>query len=386
MRVRNLVGLIGFVGGLAAMLDCSSTDDPSTDYHPKGSGGSGGASSTTGPTSSGGNQGGTFGATGGSTIATGGASGAAGGPGTGAAGTQGTGSGGGNTGGGNTGGGAGGKGGAMGSGSNTTGSASGGRSGTGGGGGRGGSAGGNQGGSGGSGVDAGPNTGVWRPAPGTTWQWQLTGTIDTSVDAAMYDIDLFDAPQATIDQLHGAGRIVICYFSAGTFEDWRPDAGSFPAAALGNGVAGWPGEKWLDTRDATVQQILSKRLDLAVQKHCNGVEPDNVDGYTNNPGFPLTAATQLDYNRFFAGEAHARSLSVGLKNDLDQVADLEPSFDWALNEECSKYNECGMLAQFTQSHKAVFHAEYGSSCPAAVSGFSTILKHLQLDAFRTVCP
>ena len=202
----------------------------------------------------------------------------------------------------------------------------------------------------------------------------------------MYDIDLFDAPQATIDQLHGAGRIVICYFSAGTFEDWRSDAGSFPAAALGNGVDGWPGEKWLDTRSTAVRQIISKRLDLAVQKHCDGVEPDNVDGYTNNPGFPLTASTQLDFNRFFAGEAHARSLSVGLKNDLDQVADLEPSFDWALNEECSKYNECDMLAQFTKSHKAVFHAEYGSSCPAAVAGFSTILKHLQLDAFRVVCP
>jgi hypothetical protein len=380
-----MVGLIGFFVGLAAMLDCSATDDPSTDYHPKASGGSGGTLSTGGPTGSAGNQGGTFGATGGSTIGTGsgGASGAAGAPGTGAAGTQGTGSGGGSTGGG-----AGGKGGAMGSGGSVAGSGNGGRSGTGGAGGSGsgGKGGSNQGGTGGSGVDAGPNTGVWRPAPGTTWQWQLTGTIDTSVDAAMYDIDLFDAPQATIDQLHGAGRIVICYFSAGTFEDWRTDAGSFPAAALGNGVDGWPGEKWLDTRNATVRQILSKRLDLAVQKHCDGVEPDNVDGYTNNPGFPLTAATQLDYNRFFAGEAHTRSLSVGLKNDLDQVADLEPSFDWALNEECSKYSECDMLAQFTKSHKAVFHAEYGSSCPAAVTGFSTILKHLQLDAFRTVCP
>jgi hypothetical protein len=242
----------------------------------------------------------------------------------------------------------------------------------------------------GGGIDGGASDGgnaaVWRPTPGTSWQWQLTGTIDTSVDAAMYDIDLFDPPQATIDTLHAAGRIVICYFSAGTYEDWRSDASQFPASALGNGVAGWPGERWLDTRDATVRQIMTARLDRAVQRKCDGVEPDNVDGYQNSPGFPLTANTQLDYDRFLATEAHRRGLSVGLKNDVDQVTALEPSFDWALNEECSQFNECGTLAPFTRAGKAVFHAEYVSACPAAVAGLSTILKHQSLDAFRVVCP
>jgi hypothetical protein len=227
---------------------------------------------------------------------------------------------------------------------------------------------------------------IWHPAPGTTWQWQLTGTIDTSVDAQMYDIDLFETPQGTIDVFHAAGRIVICYLSAGTYEPGRPDSNSIPQAAQGNGVDGWPGEKWLDTRDATVRQIMTARMDLAVQKKCDGVEPDNVDGYQNNPGFPLTSSTQLDYNKFLASEAHSRGLSVGLKNDLDQVGALQSSFDWALNEECSQYNECDTLAPFTQAGKAVFHAEYSSSCPAAVPGLSTIVKHLSLDAYRLVCP
>src|SRR5262249_25839198 len=112
----------------------------------------------------------------------------------------------------------------------------------------------------------------------------------------------------------------------------------------------------------------------------------NVDGYQNSPGFPLTASTQLDYDRFLATEAHRRGLSVGLKNDVDQVTSLEPDFDWALNEECSQFNECGTLAPFTRAGKAVFHAEYVSSCPAAAPGLSTILKHQSLDAFRVVCP
>src|SRR5205807_8772704 len=68
----------------------------------------------------------------------------------------------------------------------------------------------------------------WRPAPGTTWQWQLSGTVDTSVEAQVYDIDLLETPQETINALHFAGRKVICYFSAGAYEVRRTDADTFP--------------------------------------------------------------------------------------------------------------------------------------------------------------
>lgn len=231
-----------------------------------------------------------------------------------------------------------------------------------------------------------PPTGtIWRPVPRTTWQWQLTGTIDTSVNAAMYDIDLVDAPQSTIDALHAAGRIVICYFSAGSYEQWRSDAMAFPTAALGNTLDGWPDERWLDTRDAGVRNVMRTRLDLAKSKRCDGVEPDNVDGYTNDPGFPLTSATQIDYNKFLAAEAHARGLSIGLKNDLDQVKALEPFFDWALNEQCAQYKECNMLSPFVAANKAVFQTEYSKSCPSLTPGHSIILKSLNLNAPRTVC-
>jgi hypothetical protein len=234
---------------------------------------------------------------------------------------------------------------------------------------------------------------VWSPRPGTTWQWQLTGTLDTSLDVQMYDVDLFETPQATIDALHGAGRIVICYFSAGSHEDFRADAAKFPADALGRPLDGWPGERWLDTRSEAVRAIMKERLDRAVAKKCDGVEPDNVDGYTNNPGFPLTAATQLDYNRFLAREAHARGLSVGLKNDLDQVGALLGDFDWALDEQCLQYDECELLSPFIAAGKAVFHVEYGGAglaqtvCPKTKPlGFSTLIKKLDLDAFRVACP
>lgn len=248
------------------------------------------------------------------------------------------------------------------------------------------------------GIDAGhdaggdPGTGVWRPAPGTSWQWQLTGVIDTTYDVAMYDIDLFDTPQETIAALQAEGRVVICYFSAGSREDWRPDADEFPPDAIGDPMDGWPGECWLDVRDPGVRDIMSARMDLAVAKGCDGVEPDNVDGYSNQTGFPLTYADQLDHNRFLASAAHARGLSVGLKNDLEQVDDLLDDFDWALNEECFAWDECDMLTPFIQAGKAVFHVEYGNAgladtiCPQALAlDFDTLIKHMDLDAWRVSC-
>jgi hypothetical protein len=93
---------------------------------------------------------------------------------------------------------------------------------------------------------------------------------------------------------------------------------------------------------------------------CDGVDPDNVDGYSNATGFPLRAADQLAYNRFLAGEAHARGLAVGLKNDLDQVAALAADFDFAINEQCFAYDECAALAPFTRAGRSVLQIEYGA--------------------------
>ncbi len=230
---------------------------------------------------------------------------------------------------------------------------------------------------------------IWSPSPGTTWQWQLNGEINTSFDVQMYDIDLFDAPQATIDSLKNSGRAVICYFSAGSSEIWRPDAASVPLSVQGNGN-GWEGEKWLDIRAIEkLSPVMRSRLDLAVAKGCDGVEPDNVDGYTNNTGFPLTASDQLVFNRWLATEAHARGLSIGLKNDVDQIVELEPWFDWAINEQCAEYNECDQMTPFIDAGKAVFGVEYSgnsaSFCPGINAlNFDWLIKDIELtDTFET---
>jgi hypothetical protein len=90
----------------------------------------------------------------------------------------------------------------------------------------------------------------WTPRLSDTWQWQLHGAINTTYAVDVYDIDLFDAPQSTINALKAQGKRVVCYFSAGGSENWRSDFNQFPASDMGNDIVGWPGERWLDTRSA----------------------------------------------------------------------------------------------------------------------------------------
>jgi hypothetical protein len=136
---------------------------------------------------------------------------------------------------------------------------------------------------------------IWVPAKSTSWQWQLTGLpVDQTIDATLYDIDLFDNPASVVASLHARGRRVVCYMSAGTFEDWRPDAGQFPSSVLGARVEGWAGERWVDIRQLDIlRPLMEARMDLCRRKGFDAIEPDNVDGYANRSGFPLTAEDQL---------------------------------------------------------------------------------------------
>lgn len=239
---------------------------------------------------------------------------------------------------------------------------------------------------------------IYTPQPLSTIHWQLQGHINPSYEVDIYDIDLFDSSAALISQLQSGGKKVICYFSGGSYEDWRSDKSEFTEDDLGKALDGWAGERWLDIRSANVKKIMKTRLDLAKQKGCDGVEPDNMDGYANDTDIDLTGNDQLVYNRFIAAESHARGLSIGLKNDLDQINELVDHFDFAVNEQCHQYSECETLAPFIAQNKAVFNVEYKESyknddtkreelcADAATRMFTTLVLPLLLDdSFRLSC-
>ncbi|RXG45330.1 hypothetical protein VDGE_30082 [Verticillium dahliae] len=168
------------------------------------------------------------------------------------------------------------------------------------------------------------------PAAGTTWQILLDGplAIDPQApavtpDVEVLDVDLFANQASTFAAL---GKRVVCYFSAGSYEDGRTDSGDFDAGEggdLGRELEGWPGEYWLDTNSET----------------------------TNRNGLGLTAADSIDCISFLAFEARRRGLAMGLKNGGSIIKNVLPVIDFSVNEECAAYSECDLYKAVTDASK-----------------------------------
>ncbi len=236
----------------------------------------------------------------------------------------------------------------------------------------------------------------WIPAPGETYQIQYDGKLDLSNPAKIYDLDMFDTPASIVAKLHAKNRRVMCYVDVGTWENWRPDAGRFPKSVLGKPDGHWPGERWLDIRQtAILEPIMAHRLDLCKAKGFDGVDPDNLDGYQNRTGFPLTYKNQLNYDSWVAKAAHARGLTADQKGDNGQVKDLVKVFDFAVVEQCYAQGWCNQFAVYTRTNRLVVDVEYfhdrqrflDQTCPdTGKYDEVAILKRLELTAWVLTCP
>ncbi len=245
---------------------------------------------------------------------------------------------------------------------------------------------------------------AWQPPAQMTWQWQIQGAIDTTVNAQMFDIDLFDARPGEINagvisSLHFQGRKVICYLDTGAWESYRPDAAQFPKSVIGSST-GWNGEKWLDIRRSAwplFEPIIVNRMKLAVQLGCDGIEPDQNNPVGNNPGFPITYADQYAWYLEVAADAHALGLTVLQKNGVEMLGEevnytsgLVAAFDGLLNESCNQYKECGYLTAYVSAGKWVGEVEYKGTastfCPKLQTfGFMAMKKKLSLNSYREPC-
>lgn len=238
-----------------------------------------------------------------------------------------------------------------------------------------------------------PAASWWRPTAGLTWQWQLTGKLNLDLHTDVVDIDL-DVDRSVVDYYHAKGTRVICYISVGSHENWRADADRFPQEVLGKDYEGWSGEKWLDIRRIDLlAPIMLARLDRCAAKGFDGVEPDNMQIWDNDTGFPLTYADQLRYALWLAEEAHKRGLAIGQKNAPDMVADLVNVYDFAITEDAFYYGWAKDMQPYIAANKPVLAAEYtdlpgdfAAFCRQSKAlGFSAILKHRELDAWLQIC-
>ena len=235
----------------------------------------------------------------------------------------------------------------------------------------------------------------YDPAPGDRMHIQYAGTIaltDVKVIAAdVINLDLVDTTQAKISQLKTAGKKIICYFSAGSSEDWRPDYAQFTAADKGLPLDDWEGERWLDIRSANVLNIMKARIDLAVVKGCDAVDPDNTDGWDGNTtGFPLTQQHTMVYLATLANYAHSKGLAIGLKNNPNLVNQMFSYFDFSVVEQCHEYQECASYQVMTTTGRPVWQIEYTGNltaiCNAAAArNFDAQKKTLALNTAGTQC-
>jgi hypothetical protein len=214
----------------------------------------------------------------------------------------------------------------------------------------------------------------------------------------VYDIDGEMNTAATVSYLHSKGKKVICYIDAGVYETYRTDAYKFQALSpqiWGNADEGWNDSFWLDIRRISeLEPIMKDRMQMCKDKGFDAVEPDEIDGWENNTGFPITYQDQLNYNKALAAWAHELGLSIGQKGDIIQTRDLVNDFDWTLNEECFQYNECTNpydpnldeempgLQLYVQQNKAVFIAEYKSFTATKWNKICTTSKNNKFNTTR----
>ncbi|ETN39137.1 uncharacterized protein HMPREF1541_05360 [Cyphellophora europaea CBS 101466] len=229
---------------------------------------------------------------------------------------------------------------------------------------------------------------IWQPTPGTTWNYILSHPLNLSPSppllplssAEVYILDLFDTPTPTITALHVQDRKVVAYFSAGSYENWRPDARSLDdkinanKKTLGKPMDGWAGERWLDVRSEAVRDVMRRRLDLARDKGFDAVDPDNVDGYDNKNGLGLSRADAVDYVLWLAREAHARGLACGLKNAGDIVPQVLGHVEFAVQEQALQFDDVDAFMPFVRTGKAVFHVEYPKGENAESKKMNTLVR------------
>ncbi len=236
--------------------------------------------------------------------------------------------------------------------------------------------------------------GWWQPVPGAKWQIQYEGQLELIEGVEVYDLDLFETDISTIDQLHAQGAKVICYFSAGTLEDWAPDFEQFPPKLIGKEYSDWPGETWLDISQLDLLlPVLEARIELCRQKGFDAIDPDNLDAWQNDTGFELTRDDALAFAKALAALAHENGLAVGLKNNPDLLASLVDLFDFMVVEEAFEQGWSEELLPFLTTGKAVFAVEYtrqeaiqDAACQAEVSQkFSVVFKTKSLDAATRYC-
>jgi hypothetical protein len=218
------------------------------------------------------------------------------------------------------------------------------------------------------------------PPVDVRWWADLDGPADIAEDAELFYLDAELQNPDDLATLRSQGRHYYCYLSGGSLEGFRDDAGDFPASAIGNALADYPRERWLDVRDGAVRALMARRVTRLAELGCEGVPPSSLAVHAADTGFDLSELDALEYARWLAERLHASGMAAGLTAPLELTSELWPTFDFGLGIACVADTACAEYAPFERAKKTVLHVEIGDAdaapdlCNASKAlGFSALV-------------
>ena len=191
---------------------------------------------------------------------------------------------------------------------------------------------------------AAPLSGPALPPVGGGLDYQLGGAYDPPAGVDIVVRDSTEQP--------AADRYSICYLNG--FQTQPADSARLLAdspeliLSIDGGPVrdeNWPDELLYDTRTAEsragVAALVLPLISTCASDGFDAVEIDNLDSYTRSAGL-LTAADNLALAALLVDGAHEAGLAIGQKNAADLAAQLAGAFDFAVAEECDRWQECGL--------------------------------------------
>ncbi|GLY16530.1 hypothetical protein Kisp01_35450 [Kineosporia sp. NBRC 101677] len=127
--------------------------------------------------------------------------------------------------------------------------------------------------------------------------------------------------------------------------------------------------------------IVGKWFDGCAAKGFQAVEPDNLDSYTRSQDL-LTRAQAVAFGKLLAARAHKAGLAIGQKNTVELGKQgKKAGFDFAVTEECGRYDECGAYTKVYGRHVIVIEytkKAFAKTCEEFGSKLSVVRRDLKL--------
>jgi hypothetical protein len=227
-----------------------------------------------------------------------------------------------------------------------------------------------------------PATAAVKPLPtGTDFDYQLGGNRSVPAGVGIVARDRSAHPLA--------GKYNICYVNG--FQT-QPDESTFwkkhPTLILrraGKPVIdqGW-GEKLLDTRTPAKRKklaiVVGRWIAGCARSGFQAVELDNLDSFTRSHGL-IARFDNKAMARLLVARAHRAGLAAGQKN-WSEWNGRSAGYDFAIAEECGRYDECGSYVAHYGSRVLVIEyraADFAKTCAAWGDRLAVVLRDRDLS-------